>query len=149
MTQRRGRRTRNRRWLGRFASKAPRAQSEGARRRPAQALVGRDLAPLHRAEERRRRLLPVLLVGGLVATLGLTALRIDLIRQRYALAAAMREEKQLLEHRRMLTARVRGLRDPARLAAVARERGFVRPSSVLSLAGESDPARDVALGLRP
>ena len=99
----------------------------GASRRQAKRLVGRDLAPLHRAEERRRRLLPVLLVGSLIAALGLTALRIDLIRQRYALAAVISEEKQLLEERRMLTAQVRGLRDPARLAGLATEMGFVRP----------------------
>jgi hypothetical protein len=120
-----------------------------AKRRAASALVGRDLAPLHRAEGKRRRLLSVLLTGCLLATLGLTALRIDLIRQRYALAAAMREEKQLLEEHRMLTARVRSLRDPARLTAMAHELGFERPAGVIQLDGNGIAAADVALWPRP
>jgi hypothetical protein len=126
----------------------------GARRRAGSSWVGRDLAPLHRAAERRRRFLPVLLVGGLIATLGLTALRIDLIRQRYALAAAMGEEKRLLEEERTLIAQVRSLRDPARLTALAQEMGFVRPAREIHL--PNDGARrgnfrgsDVALGPRP
>lgn len=131
----------------------PRTQA-GAKRRATTAWVGRDLAPLHRAEARRRRFLPILLIGGLIATLGLTALRIDLIRQRYALAAAMGEEKQLLEEHRTLTAQVRSLRDPARLAALAREMGFVRPASIIELPshdvlGRNTPTSDVALGPRP
>ena len=126
----------------------------GAKRRTAASWVGRDLAPLHRADERRRRLLPVLLVGGLIATLGLTALRIDLIRQRYALAAAMGQEKRLLEEQRTLTAQVRSLRDPARLNVLAREMGFVRPAREIQLPTD-DVLRsefrgnDVALGPRP
>jgi hypothetical protein len=124
------------------------------KRRTTKPLVGRDLAPLHRAEERRRRLLPVLLIGCLLATLGLTALRIDLIRQRYALAAAMREEKRLLEEQRTLTAQVRSLRDPARLAVLAAELGFERPAGVIQLPEAGLPGRgvvgsDVALGPRP
>jgi hypothetical protein len=149
MNRRRRRRGSGIRWLRQLASGAARAPRERGVPRSARALVGRDVAPLHRAEERRRRLLAVLVVGGLFAALSLTALRIDLIRQRYALAEAMRTEKKLLEQRRLVTARVRSLRDPARLAELARERGFVRPSSVLSLEGADDPARDVALGPRP
>jgi hypothetical protein len=126
----------------------------GAKRRTAASWVGRDLAPLHRADERRRRFLPVLLIGGLIATLGLTALRIDLIRQRYALAAAMGEEKRLLEEQRALTAQVRSLRDPARLTALAQDMGFVRPASEIHLPTDGVLRRDfrgsdVALGPRP
>ena len=96
-------------------------------------LVGRDLAPIRRKMDRRRRLLPVVLVGALMAALCLAALRIDLIRQGYALAAAMREEKELLEERRLLTARVRSLRDPARLARLASRLDFERPGRVIEI----------------
>lgn len=149
-------RIRNHSLLSRLRSHRPtRARSKnGAKQRATSAWVGRDLAPLHRAEERRRRFLPVLLIGGLIATLGLTALRIDLIRQRYALAAAMGEERRLLEEHRTLTAEVRSLRDPARLTVLAREMGFVRPDSVIRLSGgevlgRRIPTSDVALGPRP
>jgi hypothetical protein len=96
-------------------------------------LIGRDLAPIRREANRRSRLLPVALVGALMATLCLAALRIDLIRQGYALAAAMREEKELLEEHHLLTARVRSLRDPARLALLASRLGFERPERVIEL----------------
>jgi hypothetical protein len=75
----------------------------------------------------------VALVGALMAALCLAALRIDLIRQGYALAAAMREEKELLEERRLLTARVRSLRDPARLARLANRLDFERPERVIEI----------------
>ena len=96
-------------------------------------LIGRDLAPIRRIVDRRRRLLPVALVGALMAALCLAALRIDLIRQGYALAAAMREEKELLEERRLLTAQVRSLRDPARLARLASRLDFERPERVIEI----------------
>ena len=96
-------------------------------------LIGRDLAPIRREANRRSRLLPVALVGTLMAALCLAALRIDLIRQGYALAAAMREEKELLEEHHLLTARVRSLRDPARLAQLARRLDFERPERVIEL----------------
>jgi len=115
-------------------------RGERASRRGQRNLIGRDLAPLARHAERRRRLLPVALIGTLLAALCLAALRIDLIRQRYELAAAMREEKQLVEERRLLTAQVRGLRDPARLADLAKELGFERPERVIEIAAPGVPA---------
>jgi hypothetical protein len=84
---------------------------------------------------RRSRRLPAVLIGvlTLMAALALSALRIDLIRQGYDLAAAMHEEKNLLERHRVLTARVRSLRDPARLARLAEELGFERPDRVTEI----------------
>ena len=119
-------------------------RGERAEKRGQRSLIGRDFAPLPRPAARRRRLLPVALIGGLLAALCLAALRIDLIRQRYELAAAMREEKQLVEEHRLLTARMRGLRDPARLAKLARERGFARPDRVIEIA-----APGASTGSRP
>jgi hypothetical protein len=52
---------------------------------------------------------------------------------RYGLSAAMKEERELLEERRELTARVRALRDPARLSRLAEERGFIRPERVVKV----------------
>jgi len=77
------------------------------------------------------------LVTALVVSLGIAALRIDLLRVRYALAAATLEEQRLLDESRTLTAEVRKLRDPYHLALQARDLGFVRPSRLIDL-------RDVA-----
>jgi hypothetical protein len=46
----------------------------------------------------------------------------------------MQQERELLQQRRALTARVLALRDPDRLARLARARGFVRPARVHELA---------------
>jgi hypothetical protein len=84
----------------------------------------------------------VALVGGAVVIgLAIVALRNDLIRMRYDLSAAMQQERELLQERRELTARVGALRDPARLARLARERGFARPESVLEAAPAAGSAR--------
>lgn len=118
--------------------------------------TGRGLARLSSASRRRFRLLPIFLVGALAAGLGLASLRIDILRLRYALAALVRVEKTLLEEQRELQAHVRALRDPSRLAALARERGFSRPDRVIELspmdagAGRLDGlAGSVAGALRP
>lgn len=97
-------------------------------------IVGRDLARRHRVlEPARRRFVPVVLALGVVAGLGVAALRIDLIRVRYGLADALAEEKALLEERRAALALLRERRDPAQLARLARERGFVRPARIVDL----------------
>lgn len=113
-------------------------------------LVGRDLAQARILAPAGRRLLPGLLAGLLLGGLTLAALRIDLIRVRYGLAAAMSEEKELLEEQRVLIARVRELRNPTRLSAIAAERGFERPERVIEApvprARSGSPA---TRGLRP
>ena len=83
-----------------------------------------------------KRLLP-LLVFALISALGVSALRIDLIRTRYAMASAMAKERTLIEEQRNLIVRRRQLRDPVELAVKARERGFRPLSVVLTL---PDPA---------
>lgn len=118
----------------------------GTKRTPRRdaTLIGRDLAAMPLQTSPRKRLLPIALVGALIGGLCLAALRVDLIRQRYDLAEAMKTEKELLDRKRMLTAAVRRLRDPARLARIAEERGFVRPERVIDL-----EVLDVAAGPRP
>jgi len=100
-------------------------------------IVGRDFA----REQRRGRSLvrgaaPVLLGAAVLVGLAVVGLRNDLIRMRYALTAALQEERDLLQQRRELTASVRALRDPVRLTRLAEERGFVRPERVF----ETPPA---------
>jgi hypothetical protein len=111
---------------------------------PRRDLVGRDLARVRLSAARTKRPLAALLIGALVAGMGLAALRIDILRLRYALADAVETEKTLLEEARVWTARKESLRDPARLAELAAERGFARPRSVIDLR----PLR-VASGPRP
>ena len=81
---------------------------------------------------RVRKLLP-LLVLALIAALGVSALRIDLIRIRYAMASALVEEKALIAEQHRLIVRRRQLRDPVELAIRARARGFRPATQILSL----------------
>ena len=102
-------------------------------------LVGRDLPGPPPARQGARALGSVLVAAALLAGLALAAVRNDQLRLRYELTAAMQQERDLLQQRRALTARVLALRDPDRLARLARQRGFVRPARVQELAG--DPRR--------
>ena len=95
--------------------------------------IARDMA---RGDGRRGRPLRVstaLLGALLVSALAIAALRVDLIRVRYGLAEALTEEKALLEERRESLARVRSLRDPARLASLANRYGLSRPARIIDL----------------
>jgi hypothetical protein len=101
-------------------------------------LVGRDLAAPAPARH-ARAFGPVVVAAALLAGLAVAAIRNEQLRLRYELTAAMQQERDLLQQRRALTARVLALRDPDRLARLARQRGFVRPAHVRELAG--DPRR--------
>lgn len=111
-------------------------------------LVGRDLANLGRAQRAHRRWVMPAVAGCLLAALAVAALRIDLIRVRYGLADAMREEKALLEERRELLAQLRELRDPARLRRQAAAQGFVRPARIIDLPSPA-PAAPSPGGMHP
>jgi hypothetical protein len=86
----------------------------------------------------KRRWLPLAVAGSLLAGLSVAALRVDLIRVRYGLADAVREEKDLLEERRQALARMRSLRDPSRLARLAAGRGLARPERIVDLPAEPE-----------
>ena len=90
-----------------------------------------------RPARRTRGMIPLLLIASVVA-LGVAALRIDLIRVRYAMAEVTEAEDRLREEQRQLIARKRQLRDPVALAELARARGFRAPLVSVSL---PDPAR--------
>ena len=79
-----------------------------------------------------RALLP-LLVLALIVALGVASLRIDLIRTRYALAAATAEEKRLIEEQRALIFEKLQGRDPVELAVLAEQRGFRPMAPALAL----------------
>ncbi len=107
-------------------------------RTPGQGPVdfGRQAVDLARRRPRlgARLVLPPLIAALLVA-LGVAALRIDLLRVQYAVAAATLEEQRLLDESRSLTAHMLKLRDPVELAVRARELGFVRPARLIDMSG--------------
>lgn len=82
-----------------------------------------------------------LLATAVAIALGFSTLRSRIIDLRYRAADLVREERALEERSRALAVRVRSLRDPLRLAGIARERGFAHPERVIDLAA---PAADGA-----
>ena len=82
------------------------------------------------------------LIAALLVALGMAALRIDLLRLRYAVAATTLEQQSLLDESRSLTARMRKLRDPVDLAMKAGKLGFERPDRLIDMSGTAPgPAR--------
>jgi hypothetical protein len=131
---------RSRRSKSQFAGK-PRNYHARRELREARQLVGRDLAN----EAPRRRipvwLIPGIVVGGVFAALAITHVRVELIGQGYKRYSAVERLQNLEEERRILTAHVRELRDPARLSELAREMGLSRPDRVIALAPPGDEPR--------
>jgi hypothetical protein len=101
-------------------------------------LIGIDVAS-NRQPIVGRALLP-LLIAGLLVALGVSAMRIDLLRIRYALAETVKEEQRLRGEERSLTVRMRTLRDPVQLAERAQQLGFVRPDRLIDLPGSAPGA---------
>jgi len=122
-------------WIDRAKTLGPALRQESAEM--TRRWVGFDFS--ERNDPRRAQALVPLLLMVLVAALAIAALRIDLIRTRYAIAAAMASETNLIEERRALIAQKRHLRDPMVLAVEARERGFRPAVHVFSL---PDPSVD-------
>ena len=102
--------------------------------REARNLVGRDLA----SDAPHRRiplwLIPGFVVGAVFAGLAIVQVRVELIDQGYKRYSAVERLQDLEEERRILTAHVRELRDPARLTKLAREMGLSRHDHVIALA---------------
>jgi len=67
------------------------------------------------------------------SNLTLVALRSDLTRVRYELSQGTGEMRRLNEEHRALTLTLRKLRDPRRLRAIARARGFGPPERIVEL----------------
>jgi len=103
--------------------------------------IGFDFSGVH--DSRRTKALVTLLLVALISALGVAALRIDLIRTRYAVAASMEAENSLIEEQRALIARKRQLRDPTTLAVEARARGFRPPAHVFSVPDPAAASREL------
>lgn len=119
----------------REATPAAKASAGAAGDRTRQAWVGIDVSSVS-VPATSRRSLPLVaffLIVVVGTALGVAALRIDLLRVRYAVSAAMERENELIEEQRQLIVRRRQLRDPVALAVQARERGFRPPAHVVSL----------------
>ena len=104
----------------------------GRRARP-HSFIGRDMARVSHSAKLSRRWLPAGLLGVFLATLGLTALREELIEVRYEVIAAVGEEARLREVRDQWVSRVQVLRNPARLSELASQQGFARPERTIDL----------------
>jgi hypothetical protein len=97
-------------------------------------LVGRDFARVRTKTPRLSTRRIAWLVGiAFSCALALTALRIEILRVRYALGAALREEKELVQQERQQTAQLEALRHPSRLVELAAKRGFAPPRRVIDL----------------
>jgi len=119
----------------------PTKPNEPRRRRDGRQLIGRDFS---RDLPRRRIplwLIPGIVIGGVFAALAIAHVRVELIGQGYKRYSAVERLQALEEEKRILTARVRELRDPARLAKLAHEMGLSRPDHVIALAPPGDEPR--------
>lgn len=114
--------------------------SAAIRRANSRDLVGRDFARV-RASGRLSARRIVSLVGiAFACALALAALRIDILRVRYALGEAIREEKALVQQQRQQIAVLEGLRNPSRLVEAAQRLGFAPPERVIDLRSNSRTA---------
>jgi hypothetical protein len=96
-------------------------------------LTGVDFARVRVAASRKRVWLPAVLLGALLAALGLAQLRLEILRMRYALGDATVELQALREERSRLSARLEGLRSPQRLARLAQKHELAPPVHVIDL----------------
>jgi hypothetical protein len=86
---------------------------------------------------RRRIVWAPLFVVLVLSLLSLAALRISILRTRYALGATLQHETELRTRERSVAVAVRIERDPHRLRELAARQGFTRPERVLDLADEA------------
>ncbi len=102
-------------------------------RRATGDLVGRDFARVRATGRLSTRRIAWLVGVGFACALALAALRIDILRVRYALGEAIREEKALVQQQRQQTATLEARRNPSRLVELAQKRGFAPPEHVIDL----------------
>ena len=97
-------------------------------------LVGRDFARVRASTARlSTRRIAWRVAIAFTCALALAALRIDILRVRYALGEAIREEKALVQQQRQQTAALEALRHPSRLVELAEKKGFAPPRRVIDL----------------
>lgn len=91
--------------------------------------------PRHRT--RRRLAFAPLFAAAVVSLLALAALRVSILRTRYALGATLQHETELLARERSVAVAAREERDPHKLRESAAQLGFGRPERVIDLADEA------------
>ncbi len=111
--------------------------AEAERRR---AVGSRDFARRLRSRVDERPVWAAFVAGLIGGALLLVVLRVDIIRMRYQLAQALETEAELRGQIRESVVAERRLRHPARLAEIASELGFDRPSVVVEI--DALPAAD-------
>lgn len=116
-----------------LAEPAPRKRGQRESRRRGLGIIGLDVGRSP-ARISANGLLPLMALG-LLVSLGVASLRIEMIRLRYALADTSLAEKRMMSEQRSLTAEKLRLRDPVHLAQRAQELGFVRPERLIILPG--------------
>ena len=72
-----------------------------------------------------------------ISLLGLAALRVSILRTRYALGATLQHETELRDRERSAAVASREQRDPHKLRELAARLGFARPERVIDLTGEA------------
>ena len=111
----------------------PGVRRKQTRKRDLTNLVGRDLAGGGSRTGFPVWLIPAMVVCVVIVALAIANLRVQLIGQGYKRASAVTKHQELAEEQRNLAARVRELRDPARLSSLAEEMGLTRPERVIAL----------------
>jgi len=96
----------------------------------------RDWSAPRRRQRRPIAWLPLAAVA-VLSVLSLTALRLSILRTRYALGATLQRETELRARERSAAVAAREERDPHRLRELAAQRGFTRPERVIDLTGEA------------
>lgn len=96
----------------------------------------RDWSTPRRRARRRLAWAPLFAVA-VVSLLGLAALRVSILRTRYALGAALQHETELRTRERSAAVASREQRDPHKLRELATRLGFARPERVIDLADEA------------
>ena len=100
------------------------------------AELRRDWSAPRRAPRRPLAWTPIF-AAAVISLLALTALRLSILRARYALGAVLQHETELLARERSAAVDVREARDPHKLRDLAAQRGFGRPGRVIDLADEA------------
>jgi hypothetical protein len=97
----------------------------------------RDWSAPRRKPRRRLAWAPLFAVG-VLSLLALAALRVSILRTRYALAATLQRETELRGRERSAAVAAREQRDPHKLRELATQLGFARPERVIDLSGEAE-----------
>jgi hypothetical protein len=112
-----------------FASAAAREAGSEALRR--------DWSAPRRRPRRRMAWAPIVAVG-VISLLALAALRVSILRTRYALAATLQRETELRARERSAAVAAREQRDPHKLRELAGQLGFARPERVIDLSSPAE-----------